>query len=291
MAASIASATSERPRPENGSALNSPSRSAEASFGASALASAPPDASIYSPSDIPDDSLNPRSCVTCRRRKVRPPCASRNSWLCRENQTILADTLINQVKCDKLQPCTNCRRAHIFCIFPAPGRAPRRQRPRDGIAPPGMKPHSSEREAELMKRLRKLEGIVEELSGQIEMEATRQGSSSESPEAATQDATGTARVGTSAEAGGRSRQSGCGPSIPSDHGQESPLSGPGNRGPPASVDPAERPSVQHGADPEKAMPNFNRKFGRLVLHDGGRSRYVSSGFWSKINDEVGSRLA
>ncbi|KLU82374.1 fungal specific transcription factor domain-containing protein [Magnaporthiopsis poae ATCC 64411] len=249
----------EPPRPENGSALDSPSRSVEAGFGASALASAPPGASIYSPSDIPDDSLNPRSCVTCRRRKV---------------------------KCDKLQPCTNCRRAHIFCVFPAPGRAPRRPRLRDGNAPLAMKPHSSEREAELMKRLRKLEGIVEELSGQIELEATRHGSSSESPEAATQDATGAARAGMSAETGGGSRHSGCGPSISSDYGQESPLSGPGNRGPPASVDPAEGPSVQNGVGPEKATPNINRKFGRLVLHDGGRSRYVSSGFWSKINDEI-----
>ncbi|KAK1837621.1 fungal specific transcription factor domain-containing protein, partial [Colletotrichum chrysophilum] len=39
-------------------------------------------------------ALNPRSCVTCRRRKVR---------------------------CDKQMPCSNCRRAVIQCIFPAPG--------------------------------------------------------------------------------------------------------------------------------------------------------------------------
>lgn len=46
-------------------------------------------------------ALNPRSCVTCRKRKVR---------------------------CDKQQPCSNCVRARIPCQFPAPGRAPRRPR-------------------------------------------------------------------------------------------------------------------------------------------------------------------
>lgn len=71
--------------------------------------------------------LNPRSCVTCRRRKV---------------------------KCDKKQPCSNCARAKIECIFPGPGRAPRKSRkPADG---------------ELMERLRRLEGVVRGLNAQVE---------------------------------------------------------------------------------------------------------------------------
>ena len=71
--------------------------------------------------------LNPRSCVTCRRRKV---------------------------KCDKKQPCSNCARAKIECIFPGPGRAPRKSRkPADG---------------ELMERLRRLEGVVQSLNAQVE---------------------------------------------------------------------------------------------------------------------------
>lgn len=45
--------------------------------------------------------LNPRSCVTCRRRKVR---------------------------CDKRNPCLNCTKAGIECQFPGPGRAPRKTR-------------------------------------------------------------------------------------------------------------------------------------------------------------------
>jgi hypothetical protein len=70
---------------------------------------------------------NPRSCVTCRRRKV---------------------------KCDKKQPCSNCVRAKIECVFPGPGRAPRKSRkPPDG---------------ELLDRLRRLEGVVQTLNAQVE---------------------------------------------------------------------------------------------------------------------------
>ena len=70
---------------------------------------------------------NPRSCVTCRKRKV---------------------------KCDKKQPCSNCTRAKIECIFPGPGRAPRKSRkPPDG---------------ELMDRLKRLEGVVQSLNAQVE---------------------------------------------------------------------------------------------------------------------------
>lgn len=70
---------------------------------------------------------NPRSCITCRRRKV---------------------------KCDKKQPCSNCARAKIECVFPGPGRAPRKSR-----KPP---------DAELLERLRRLEGVVQNLNAQVE---------------------------------------------------------------------------------------------------------------------------
>lgn len=72
-------------------------------------------------------SPNLRSCLTCRRRKVR---------------------------CDKKSPCSNCVRAKIECIFPGPGRAPRKSR-----KPP---------DAELLDRLRRLEGVVSSLNAQVE---------------------------------------------------------------------------------------------------------------------------
>jgi Fungal Zn(2)-Cys(6) binuclear cluster domain len=67
---------------------------------------------------------NPRSCVTCRRRKVR---------------------------CNKIDPCSNCVKAGISCIFPLPGRATRKLR--------------RSPDAELLARLRRLEGMVESFHG------------------------------------------------------------------------------------------------------------------------------
>ena len=77
---------------------------------------------------IRSGSLNQRSCVTCRRRKVR---------------------------CDKIHPsCTNCTKAGTECIFPGPGRAKRKTR----------KPQ----DAELLARLKKLEGVIQSLGAQVE---------------------------------------------------------------------------------------------------------------------------
>lgn len=73
--------------------------------------------------------FNPRSCVTCRKRKVR---------------------------CDKRHPCNNCTKASIDCIFPSPGRAPRRSR-----KPP---------DTELLARLRRLEGVVKHMGRDPEEE-------------------------------------------------------------------------------------------------------------------------
>ena len=41
--------------------------------------------------------------------------------------------------------------------------------------------------------------------------------------------------------------------------------------------------------PTTNTSSVQKRFGRLVLQDANRSRYVSSGFWSRVNDEV-SRL-
>ncbi|BDD59411.1 hypothetical protein MAP00_004619 [Monascus purpureus] len=69
--------------------------------------------------------LNPRSCVTCRRRKVR---------------------------CDKTIPCANCIKVGVECVFPAPGRAPRKSK----------RPS----ETQLLDRLKRLEGVIDQLRGE-----------------------------------------------------------------------------------------------------------------------------
>ncbi|KAI1655330.1 fungal-specific transcription factor domain-containing protein [Daldinia decipiens] len=191
------------------------------------------------PSTTPSAVLNPRSCVTCRRRKVR---------------------------CDKFMPCGNCRKAHIQCVFPAPGRAPRRPRVRDPNAPPKQ---TSEREIELMKRLRKLESIVEDLSGQIEIETARHPSVSggTSPEA-TLD---------SAQERERRKQSGItySENLPGGY-------------PPADHTKFSRSQTGDSANQTLKSPTseVNKPFGRLVLNEQGKTRYVSSAFWSKVNDEL-----
>ena len=46
--------------------------------------------------------------------------------------------------------------------------------------------------------------------------------------------------------------------------------------------------ADHHMDSHSAVnaTNVQNQFGRLVLQDASRSRYVSSGFWSRVNDEV-----
>ncbi|PNY24354.1 transcriptional regulatory protein [Tolypocladium capitatum] len=178
--------------------------------------------------------LNPRSCVTCRRRKVR---------------------------CDKQMPCSNCRRALIPCVFPAPGRAPRQQRPKDPNATPK---NSSQREVELIKRLRKLEGIVEELSGQIEVESGgRLASSVGSPDPAPVNL------------------------VSSDGLPQRSLSDSLDMAP--AISPGSKDADSPGESTYEATKrrDMQKNFGHMVLDDTrGTSRYVSSAFWSKLNDEL-----
>ena len=74
-------------------------------------------------------ALNPRSCVICRRRKVR---------------------------CNKQYPCSNCAKAKVQCVFPAPERAKRRPR-----KPP---------DSEMLVRLRRLEGVIQGMGMSVEDE-------------------------------------------------------------------------------------------------------------------------
>ncbi|PTB66025.1 hypothetical protein BBK36DRAFT_1160141 [Trichoderma citrinoviride] len=182
---------------------------------------------VMAPGDAGTPLLNPRSCVTCRRRKVR---------------------------CDKQMPCSNCRRALIPCVFPAPGRAPRQHRPKDPNAPPKA---TSQREVELVKRLKKLEGIVEELSGQIEIETgARVSSAGASP--SNDGSPSTQRAKSSSLSAMTSGLADHGDGHSAGDGSESPM-----------------------------MRESRKQLGRLVLNDNkGTSRYVSSGFWSRLNDEL-----
>lgn len=128
-----------------------------------------------------------------------------------------------------------------------------------------------------MKRLRKLEGIVEELSGQIEVESVRHPySAGNSPEAglaySKDEQAGSGRPGPGQNPTGAGNGN-------SSHG--SPAIG-GTRLPtrPASASMSDTDSFGKGS------PDVHKPFGRLVLNEKGVTRYVSSSLWSSINDEV-----
>ncbi|KAF7888779.1 hypothetical protein EAF00_009079 [Botryotinia globosa] len=169
-------------------------------------------------------SVKLRSCVICRSRKVR---------------------------CDKLSPCSNCRRANIPCVLPSTDRPPRwaRRLERAGnlaAEPNGTKPAKeiSSKGDPIIERLHNLENLVKELRGQLEHANATAGQFSND---------GLLGLGGS-------------DSSPLDlnHDLQSFK---------------DNTSVEHTSDVQK-------KFGRLVLKDVNRSRYISSGFWARMNDEI-----
>lgn len=195
--------------PSNGSLQQAHGSSVDA-FTPPAVFAARSNPHVRSASHSSQPRLNPRSCVTCRRRKVR---------------------------CSKTEPCSNCVKAGIECIFPGPGRAPRKtKRPPD---------------AELLARLRRLEGVVESLGGSALINAAPPTVS--------------------------------GAPQPTSNGETA------KEDPPANGDRSGCPNFLD-TDPKKiATGGRKQEFGRLVV-DEGRSRYVSNRFWASLGDEVGERV-
>ncbi|KAK3326070.1 fungal-specific transcription factor domain-containing protein [Apodospora peruviana] len=165
----------------------------------------------------------PRSCVTCRARKVR---------------------------CNKANPCSNCQRAGIACVFPEPERTPRwaRRLHRQQQPPLPPKPaHAAPPEegvSQVMDRLHKLESLVKELNSQLRHESNA--------------------------------------SAPPPPGRQAHV--------PTLAVQVESPAKSAGSpdtgDISSSAQSVDHEFGRLVLDDASRARYVSSGFWSRVNDEL-----
>ncbi|KAI9742890.1 MAG: hypothetical protein M1818_003619 [Claussenomyces sp. TS43310] len=186
-----------------------------------------PQASVSFARPTQNPNQNPRSCHTCRRRKV---------------------------KCDKVSPCSNCVRSHAECVFPGPGRAPRKPRVGKG---------NTERETELLKRLRRLEGVVEELSGQIESEAAGKASSSSPDKEEENGENGSPNI-SSKPYGEQVRVTGVDEGI---HKRQCLTRVEG-----------------FGQEPAK-LDTLDGQLRNLVI-DEGKSRYVGSDFWARLNLEV-----
>lgn len=102
-------------------------------------------------------ALNPWSCVTCRRRKVR---------------------------CDRRAPCSNCAAGSIECHYPPSNRAPRRSHDHAAALKRAEEKHRS---VELLERIRRLEGILETLNVQVPLEPSgkERSSSGDAPKEST----------------------------------------------------------------------------------------------------------
>jgi len=158
-----------------------------------------------------------RSCVVCRSRKVR---------------------------CDKLSPCSNCRRANIACTFPSTDRPPRwARRLVASNAQASQNPDPAA--AQVMERLRNLEGLVKDLSGQLE-------------------------------------QANAAAAANSAAGSSPGVNSPGS----SSHDPDTDQHREASPNTKSGDVNIQKHFGRLVLQDANQSRYINSGFWSRVTDEV-----
>lgn len=196
--------------PTNGGAALASEKSARETPAASASGPAP------APAPGPPKL---RSCVVCRSRKVR---------------------------CDKLSPCTNCRRANIPCVVPSNDRPPRwarrLERVSNNAASTATTPQAAGPAADqVMDRLRNLEALVKELSTQLEQ----------------------ANAAAASARGGSSGTNSSGMS-PEEQGVER----------------------ETNISSSNSTANIQKHFGRLVLQDANGSRYVSSGFWSRVSDEV-----
>ena len=69
--AAQAAAADESPRPADAASVTSAADNYDPQQIIAMARHPPPGASVYSPTAAPSPALNPRSCVTCRRRKVR----------------------------------------------------------------------------------------------------------------------------------------------------------------------------------------------------------------------------
>ncbi|KAL2824124.1 hypothetical protein BDW59DRAFT_88441 [Aspergillus cavernicola] len=98
-----------------------------------------PSSSSSESSTAPDHAvLKPKSCLACRKRKV---------------------------KCDRQLPCGNCSRWSIDCIFPSPIRRCPRARTKPGARPRG--------DEALHDRIHMLEAQVSELTGTVNVQADK----------------------------------------------------------------------------------------------------------------------
>jgi hypothetical protein len=153
-----------------------------------------------------------------------------------------------RVRCDKQSPCSNCRRAGITCVYPSPNRPPRWARCFE--ASTGKAAASSD---SAPRDTDPNIGDVTDRLRDLESLIKDLRCQLETAQAANRHSPSSPALNVAAHSPQH---------IDGDSNQQE------NK-------PLTTPAV-----------SVDKQFGRLVIQDDSRSRYVSSGFWSEVNDKV-----
>lgn len=153
-------------------------------------------------------------------------------------------------------PCSNCNRAHIECVFPAPGRAPRKS-----------KKVGDGRDRELLARLRRLEGVVKGMGVEVDSEALEKEIDTEKRKAL--------HGQSKSQATGVDASS---PSTDDRHASDSAAAHSCSAADNAFADKTKWVEAQQAG-------RFEHRFGRLVVNE-GKSRYINNSFWANLSNEV-----
>ncbi|KIW46463.1 uncharacterized protein PV06_02134 [Exophiala oligosperma] len=152
-----------------------------------------------------------------------------------------------KVRCDRRSPCSNCRRGNIVCVFPSGDRPPRWARRLEHLA---NDPSSSSTSKSQMAS-----PVVDQVEDRLRAleNLVKELSSQLNQARAAAAAAGSANGGSSG------------------------VNSPGSS---AHADLQSHPS------PSAEDGRLNKQFGRLVVQDASSSRYVTGGFWSRVDDDL-----
>lgn len=152
-----------------------------------------------------------------------------------------------KVRCDKQSPCSKCRRANIACVFPSTDRPPRWAR--------DLKRLTNDTTASNALAPQDADTGVGKVIDRLRNLEYLVKDLSEQLEHA--------HAAASSAGGGSSEANSPGSST-------------------------QDRDAEHQSNASSALntSSVQKQFGRLVVQDASHSRYVSSGFWSRVNDEV-----
>ncbi|KAI1162922.1 hypothetical protein F5B18DRAFT_357304 [Nemania serpens] len=152
-----------------------------------------------------------------------------------------------KVRCNKESPCSNCRRAGIPCVIPSADRPPRWARRLERVAQNAAAEERLAQAAQAAQAAQPPTAQVMERVRNLESLVKELSSQLEQAHAATNSSAATSPASSAQDRDG-------------DH--------------------------PRATNPAAGASNIQSRFGRLVLSDAQRGRYVSSGFWSRVNDEL-----